>query len=87
MNGSPAAAMQARIGSASPNENKISGSPPRLRHSSVTIESFPPPTGTQLRRGISMAIGAAGAVSDHRISRWRRSEIRFLKANSARPFS
>src|ERR1700730_7080370 len=72
MNGNPAAAMQARIGSASPNENKISGSPPCLRHSSVTIESFPPPTGTQVRRGMSRAIGAAGAVSDPPAPRLRR---------------
>ena len=63
------------------------GSPLRLRHSSVTIESFPPPTGTQVHRGMSRAIGDVRAVSDHRISRWRRSEIRFLKANSAKPFS
>ncbi|HKM68670.1 MAG TPA: hypothetical protein VJX94_01065 [Stellaceae bacterium] len=87
MNGSPAAAMQSRIGSASPNENKISGSPLRLRHSNVTIESFPPPTGTQIRRCRSSAIGAARAGADHLISKCPLSETRFLKANSAKPFS
>src|SRR5271166_6021193 len=71
MNGRPAAPMQARIGSASPKENKTSGSPPRLRHSRVTIESLPPPTGTQVRRGRSSATGAAGSPPDGKMAAQR----------------
>ena len=36
-----------------------------LRHSSVTIESLPPPTGTQVRRGKAMANGGGGVPSSH----------------------
>ena len=87
MNGGPAALMQARIGSASPNENKVRGSRPRLRHWTVTTESFPPPTGTQVFRGKGNSMGRIGEVLDCRIAKWPRNEIPFLKANSAKPFS
>jgi hypothetical protein len=65
MKGSFAAAMQAAIGSASPSENSIGGSPPCLKHSIVTIESLPPPTGTHVLLGRSTVIGVgAGAELD-----------------------
>ena len=86
--GSPACAIVASIGAALPSENSTSGSPACFRHSIVTMESLPPPTGTQVSRGSSSrtARRRLDCLRPTMRSRDARS-MPLRQANSPRPFT
>ena len=85
--GSPACAIVASIGAALPSENSTSGSPACLRHSIVTMESLPPPTGTQVSRGSSSGSAAGGSTSSATMCSRDARSMPLRQANSPRPFT